>query len=80
MITLENMFLFFSNNVILKTVSSFRRMMSKNMASIDLEHIVMYDLLVLPSNSIKERQRQSMTRPLLYGGTFLDLHSLIKSG
>ena len=48
--------------------------------SLELEHLALYELLYVPCSSIQEKKLLSMSRPLVYGGTFVDLWSLVHSG
>ena len=48
--------------------------------SLELEHLALFELLKLPCSSLKEKKLLSMSKPLHYGGVFIDLWSLVESG
>ena len=45
-----------------------------------LEHVILYELVVLPYQNAKEQKLATLNRPLHYTGVFLDLKSFVRSG
>ena len=48
--------------------------------SLGLEHIILHELVYLPSSSSEEKKLLSMNRAFHYGGSYLDLWTLVRSG
>ena len=48
--------------------------------SLGLEHIILHELVRLPSSDSKEEKLLSMNRAFHYSGSYLDLRALVQSG
>ena len=45
-----------------------------------LEHVILYELIVLPYQNAREQKLATLNRPLHYTGVFLDLKTFVRSG
>ena len=48
--------------------------------SLGLEHVILHELIHLPSSNPAEKKLLSMNRPFHYSGSYLDLRTLVHSG